>query len=100
MRGTKNVRPIERNELLHKRASKPRDEAELNLLKRIGEKIYRDLSKLGKSVEWLGFESETSRATVRRIFDGKHNIGLVTLDRIAKALGYKDVVEFFKAAKF
>jgi hypothetical protein len=79
-----------------KQPSKPRELAELRMLKGIGERIYKDLHELGRSVEWLGFESETSRATVRRILDADRNIGVVTIDRVVKALGYKDVIDFFK----
>ncbi len=79
-----------------RQSSRPRDDGELKLLKTIGERIYRDLYKMEKSVEWLGFESETSRATIRRIFDGDRNVGVVTLNRVAQALGYKDIIEFFK----
>jgi hypothetical protein len=65
-------------------------------LESIGEKIYKDLYRLEKPVEWLAFESETSRATVRRVFDADRNVGLITIDRITKALGYKGLVDFFK----
>ena len=79
-----------------RQSSKPKSDDELKLLKSIGEKIYKDLYRLEKPVEWLAFESETSRATVRRVFDADRNVGLVTIDRITKALGYKDLVDFFK----
>ncbi len=82
-----------------KQRSGPHDKAEFGILKAIGEKINRDRYKLGKSVEWLGIESETSRATIRRIFDGKYNIGVITLDKVAKALGYRDVMDFFRELK-
>ena len=76
--------------------SKPRNDEELRLLKLIGRKIHQELYNLNKPVEWLAWESETSRATIRRIFDADRNIGVITLDRVSKALGYKNVVEFFK----
>jgi hypothetical protein len=79
-----------------KSESKPRTEAEFRLLKAIGRKIHKELSESNRSVEWLAFEADTARSTIRRIFDGEGNIGVVTLDRVAKALGYKDVAEFFK----
>lgn len=50
-------------------------------------------NELDKPVEWLAWESETSRATIRRIFDGDRNIGIITIDRVAKALGYKNGVK-------
>lgn len=81
---------------LPKSESKPRTDAEFRLLKSIGRKIHKELYERDKSVEWLAFESDTARSTIRRIFDGDGNIGVVTLDRVAKALGYKDVTEFFR----
>jgi hypothetical protein len=80
-----------------KTQSSPRNDAEFRLLKSIGRKIHTELSRKEKPVEWLAFESETSRATIRRIFDADRNIGVVTLDRVARALGYKDVTDFFKS---
>lgn len=70
----------------------PLSTEELRLLKRIGSHISKKLHDKDKPVEWLAWESETSRATIRRIFDADRNIGIVTLDRVAKALGYKDGV--------
>lgn len=63
---------------------------EMRLLKRIGQRVHKHLYDLNRTVEWLAWESETSRATVRRIFDADRNVGVLTLDRVAKALGYKD----------
>lgn len=73
-----------------KGTSAPRSEAELRFLKRIGQRIHKHLHDLNKPVEWLAWESETSRATIRRIFDADRNVGLLTLDRVARALKYKD----------
>jgi ribosome-binding protein aMBF1 (putative translation factor) len=81
---------------LPKSISRPRNDDEFKLLKKIGDRIHRDLAKKGRPVEWLAFEAETARSTIRRIFDGDANIGVVTLNRVAQALGYKDVVEFFQ----
>lgn len=70
----------------------PRSDSEFRLLKRVGQRIHKKLYDLNKPVEWLAWESETSRATVRRIFDADRNVGLLTLDRVAHALGYSDGV--------
>lgn len=75
---------------LEKNTSSPRSDAEFRFLKRIGQRIHKRLHDMGKPVEWLAFESETSRATVRRIFDADRNVGILTVDRVARALGYKD----------
>lgn len=81
---------------LPKNPSRLRSESEQKLLKAIGRQVHKDLADKGKPVEWLAFEAETARSTVRRIFDGDGNIGIATLDRISRALGYADVIEFFK----
>lgn len=75
-----------------KNTSTPRSQEEFRLLKRIGQRIHKRLNDLNEPVEWLAWESETSRATVRRIFDADRNVGVLTLDRVARALGYKDGV--------
>ena len=77
--------------------SKPRNKNEELLLKRIGQKIHKDLYDLDKPVEWLGWESETARSTIQRVFDANRNVGILTLDRVAKGLGYKDVIEFLNS---
>jgi hypothetical protein len=73
-----------------KNTSSPRSQEEFRFLKRIGQRIHKRLSDINKPVEWLAWESETSRATIRRIFDADRNVGILTLDRIARALNYKD----------
>jgi len=74
--------------------SKPRNPTEEKLLKRIGRKVHKDLYDLDKPIEWLAWEAEIARSTVQRVFEAEHNVGIVTLDRIAKALGYNGVIEF------
>ena len=76
------------------RSSKPRSDEELKLLKQIGRKVHKELSDMDKPVEWLAFQSEVARSTVRKIFDADSNIGILTLDRVARALGYKSVSDF------
>ena len=77
-----------------KTTSRPRNQAEEKFLKNVGRKIHKDLYDLNKPVEWLAWESGVARSTIQRIFDANRNVGLLTLDRVAKGLGYKDVVEF------
>ena len=74
--------------------SKPRDESEQKLLKKIGRKIHKNLYDEGKPIEKLAWESGIARSTVQRVFDANRNVGILTLDRIAKGLGYKNVIEF------
>ena len=88
-----------KSEGIPKQSSKPREDWEFKLLKRIGNRIKVDLVNKGLPVDRLAIESETSRGSVRRILAGEGNIGVVTLDRIARALGYSDVVEFFAKLK-
>lgn len=67
---------------------------ELRFLAKIGRRVHKDLYDLGKPVEWLAWEAGLSRATVRRILDANRNVGVLTLQRVAKGLGYKDLAEF------
>ena len=71
-----------------------RDEAEKKLLIKIRQRILQDLHHLNKTSEWLAWESEVSRSTIQRAIAAKHNNGILTLDRIAKGLGHKDLVSF------
>lgn len=68
-------------------------QAEKKLLTQIASKIRKDLYNLDKPLEWLAWESEVSRSTVQRVLDANRNIGIVTLDKIAKGLGYKSAIE-------
>ena len=78
-------------------APEPLSVEELRLLKKVGNHIHKILHDKDQPVEWLAWESGTSRATIRRIFDADRNIGIITLDRVARALGYKDgVIGLFK----
>jgi hypothetical protein len=82
-----------------KKSSKPREDWEFRILKRIGSQIRKDLVKNGLSVDRLSIDSETSRGSVRRIIAGNCNVNLITLDRIVRTLGYDDVIEFFTKLK-
>jgi hypothetical protein len=82
-----------------KKSSKPREDWEFRILKRIGTQIQKDLVKYGLSVDRLSIDSETSRGSVRRIIAGNCNVNLITLDRIVRTLGYDDIIEFFAKLK-
>jgi len=87
-----------KNDILEKRqTSRPREEDEFKLLRKVGLKIKNEIVRHNTNVDRLAVESETSRGTVRRALKGEINIGLITLDRIAKAFGYDDVIDFLKA---
>lgn len=80
---------------LSKRELKPREKV---LLKKISAKIRADLmGKKGKSVEWLAVEADIAISTLRSIMDSdpKLGLGVITLYRIARTLGYKGLEEFF-----
>lgn len=85
-----------RDTLEKRQTSRPREDYEFKLLRQIGLKIKNEIVHHNTNVDRLAVESETSRGTVRRALKGEINIGLITLDRIAKAFGYKDVIEFLK----
>ena len=79
-----------------KQSTKPRNNAEKELLKRVGKKLKNELVKQGFSVLKFAIESDTSRGSVRRVFAGESNVTLLTLDRMAKTLGYEDAIEFLR----
>ncbi len=66
------------------------------LLKKIGLRINRDLFDQKKSVEWLAFESDIARSTLREIIAGRSNLRMLTFKSIAEGLGYKSVEEFLR----
>ena len=82
------------NEQYIKLKNGPRNESEKKLLIKIKQKILQGLHQLNKTVEWLAWESEVARSTVQRVFEANRNVGILTLDRIAKGLGYKSIIEF------
>lgn len=66
------------------------------ILRRVGLRIGKDLFEKSKSVEWLSFESDVARSTLREIIAGRSNPRILTLKRVTDALGYKGLEEFFK----
>jgi len=58
--------------------------AEIN--KRVGFNIRKYREKKGWSQEQLAFEADLHRAYIGQIERGEKNIGLINLERIAKAL--------------
>ncbi len=60
------------------------DMAEIN--KRVGITIRRLREKKGLSQEQLAFEADLHRAYIGQIERGEKNIGLINLEKIAKAL--------------
>ena len=58
--------------------------AEIN--KRVGLNIRRCREKKGWSQEQLAFEADLHRAYIGHIERGEKNIGLINLEKIAKAL--------------
>lgn len=79
-----------------KKSSSVLNQSEKKILTKIALKIRKDLYDLDKSLEWLAWESEVARSTVQRVLEADRNVGIITLDKIAKSLGHKDVVEFLK----
>lgn len=78
------------------RSSKPREKDELKLMQRIGSRIHKDAYEQDIPKDRLAVEAEVSRHTLERIFKGQDNIGIITLHRVSKALGYKGVVDFLE----
>lgn len=61
--------------------------AEIN--KRVGLNIRKYRKKKGWSQEQLAFEADLHRAYIGQIERGEKNMGLVNLEKIAKALNVK-----------
>lgn len=70
--------------------------AEKKLLEKIAKKVRRDLHDLDKPLEWLAWESELARSTIQRVLDAERNVGIITLDRICKSLGYTGIAKFLE----
>jgi hypothetical protein len=67
---------------------------EKRLLKRVGQKIHKQLHEKGKPVEWLAFSVGLARSSIREIIAGRSNPKLITLHQIALGLGYKTLSDF------
>ena len=65
------------------------------LSKMVGLKITRDLHARNQSVDALAIEVGLARSTLREIVAGRSNPRLLTLELIARGLGYSDLREFF-----
>ncbi len=63
------------------------------LLKQIGLQIHKALYKNEKPVEWLSFKSGVARSSIREIIAGRSNARILTLNTLAKSLGYVDVCD-------
>lgn len=76
-----------------KKSNNEFNKVELKLLNLVATKVRKDLHDKDRSIEWLAWESDVSRSTVQRVLDANRNIGIITLNRISKGLGYKDVLD-------
>ncbi len=68
--------------------------AEKKLLKRMGLLINKTLTDQDKSVEWLAFKVGLARSTIREILAGRSNPRVLTLNSIAKGLGFRSLQDF------
>ncbi len=64
------------------------------LLHKIGLRINKILFESGHPVEWLSFKSGVARSSIREIIAGRSNSRILTLNTLAKSLGFKDVIDF------
>jgi hypothetical protein len=69
------------------------------LLKQIGLLIHKTLFETGKPVEWLSFKSGVARSSIREIIAGRSNTRILTLNTLAKNLGFSDVTELLNKTK-
>ena len=69
------------------------------LLKQIGLLIHKTLFDSGHPVEWLAFKSGVARSSIREIIAGRSNTRLLTLNTLAKSLGFIDVIDLLNQIK-
>ena len=69
------------------------------LLKQIGLLIHKTLFNRHKPVEWLSFKSGVARSSIREIIAGRSNFRILTLNSIAKSLGFSDATELLNKIK-
>jgi len=69
------------------------------LLKRIGLLVHQKLFENERPVEWLSFKSGIARSSIREIIAGRSNTRILTLNHLAKSLGYADVIELLNHTK-
>lgn len=60
-----------------------------SICKEVGKRIQRYREKKGLTQEELAFQADLHRAYVGQIERGEKNIGVINLQKIAKALGVK-----------
>mgnify|MGYP001576600049 CR=1 FL=1 len=70
------------------------DEVEAALLERIGKKIKQRI--LEGKIEPVSFETGIARSAIRKIISGRSDLRIVTLYRLVKNLGYRNLAEFFE----
>jgi hypothetical protein len=66
------------------------------LLKQIGLLVHKILFERGKPVEWLSFKSGVARSSIREVIAGRSNARILTLNSIARGLGFNDVIEMLE----
>lgn len=93
--------PQKNNHRRAKTKNKPRESSTNDqlLLRRIGLMIHRLLFESKRPVEWLSFKSGVARSSIREIIAGRSNLRLLTLNSLAKSLGFKDVIDFLLKLK-
>ncbi|MBI2521466.1 MAG: hypothetical protein HYV97_13695 [Bdellovibrio sp.] len=70
------------------------DEVEKALLEKIGKKIKQRI--LEGKIEPISFETGIARSAIRKIVSGESDLRIVTLYRLVKNLGYRNLAEFFE----
>jgi hypothetical protein len=87
------------NKIASKAKSVKMSKADELLLKQVGLLIHKTLFENDKPVEWLSFKSGVARSSIREIIAGRSNARILTLNILAKHLGFNDVVELLSKSK-
>ncbi len=69
------------------------------LLKQIGLLVHKCLFEKEKPVEWLSFKSGVARSSIREIIAGRSNTRILTLNSIARGLGFDDVIAMLEKVR-
>jgi hypothetical protein len=86
-------KPNGANKTKPKSKAKKNTKSEQLLLKQIGLQIHKALYEKEKPVEWLSFKSGIARSSIREIIAGRSNARILTLNTLAKHLGFEDVCD-------
>ena len=70
--------------------------SEQDFLRRVGQKLRRELDSRGETLETLARNTQLARSAIRDVLLGRSDTGILTLRAIAQGLGYPSVRRFLE----